>query len=87
MLEEFEVWLLSQTPHMTEAGEPIQLKRSWKERLFSFPWKPWNATKTIIPQVPSRDVIRLGDGTLVMHPEIALIIKEMTNITNYEDLE
>lgn len=60
-----------ESPCLTEAGEPQAVRRSWRERLCSRPWRPWKATKTVVPQVPSRTVYRLAGGRLLMHPEIA----------------
>jgi hypothetical protein len=56
---------------MTEAGEPYEVARTWRERLFSLPWRPLKATRTVVPQVPMRSVIKLANGDLVMHPAIA----------------
>ena len=56
-----------ENPMLTVAGEPYTVKRTWKERLFSKPWRPTRATKTIVPQVPSREVVQYG-RTLIMHP-------------------
>lgn len=55
--------------YLTEAGEPYAVRRSWRERLFSRPWRPMTATRTITPQVPMKGGFHLADGTLVMHPE------------------
>lgn len=63
-------------PHMTESGNPYKVKRTWKERLFTFnPWKPFKTHNTIVPQVPSRQVYQ-KDDSLYMHPEM---IKELEN--------
>jgi hypothetical protein len=39
--------------------------RSWRERLFSRPWKPWRRTK----MVPSHEVLIYG-SMVVVHPEV-----------------
>lgn len=40
------------------------VKRTWRERLFSWPWKPWKKFNSVYnPKVYS-----LKDGTLVMSP-------------------
>ena len=62
--------------YLTEMGEPVIVRRSWRERLFSRPWRPWKATKTITPQVPMKGGYCLADGTLVMHPETLRRVKE-----------
>jgi hypothetical protein len=55
---------------LTEAGEPYQIRRSWKERWFSRPWRPLQRTRTVVPQVPMKGGYRLNNDTIVMHPEI-----------------
>jgi hypothetical protein len=56
---------------MTEAGEPYKVRRSWKERLFTLPWKPLQKTRTVVPQVPRKDILQMMGDTLIMHPAIA----------------
>ena len=63
---------------MVEDGEPYEVKRSWRERLFSRPWRPLLPTRTVIPKVPKREAIRLPDGSWVMHPEIARMLRQQT---------
>lgn len=57
------------SPYLTEAGEPYDVRRSLRERLFSRPWHPLQRTRTITPQVPMKGGYRLGHDTVVMHPE------------------
>lgn len=64
---------------LTEAGEPYQVRRPWRERLLSRPWRPFQATRTIVPQVPSKQVYRMN-GTLVMHPETFRLLKLQSEI-------
>lgn len=59
-----------ENPYLTEPGEPCDVKRTWKERLFTRPWNPFKSHKEIIPIVPSREIIKLGDKW-IMHPEMA----------------
>ena len=54
---------------LTIPGEPYQVKRSFKERFFSLPWRPFKSEKTVIPQIPDPKVLIMGD-TVVMHPAI-----------------
>jgi hypothetical protein len=60
-----------ENPYLTEPGEPYEVKRTWRERIFSRPWNPMKTMKTIIPMVPKKEAIQLPDGSLVMHPEMA----------------
>ena len=48
--------------------------RSWKERLFSWPWKPWSAKKTIVIQAPDEHVYVVGHD-VVCRPAIARQIR------------
>lgn len=57
------------SPWLTKAGPPQQIRRTWRERLFSRPWRPLQATYTVVPQVPSDQILQTPDG-LVMHPEM-----------------
>lgn len=52
---------------LTEAGEPIEVRRTWRERFLSRPWRPWKRTKAVIPQVPRRDALVMG-GQILVHP-------------------
>ena len=62
-------------PHMTEAGEPYEVRRTWRERLLSRPWRPLQATRTVVPQVPSRAIIKAG-ARLICHPAMLDEIRE-----------
>ena len=55
--------------YLTKTSDPLSVKRTWKERLFSRPWKPWQATKMITIQVPSDEVLVMMDR-IIMHPEM-----------------
>ncbi len=53
--------------------EPKEVERSFKERIFSLPWKPWRATKYI--QVPKQEAytyydVSTGGRLVVMHPSL-----------------
>lgn len=61
--------------YLTEAGEPQTVTRSWRERLWSWPWRPLQRTRIEIPQVPFRGGYKLANGTLVMHPETVAALR------------
>jgi hypothetical protein len=42
------------------------VNRTWRERLFSWPWRPWLATR--IERIPDPSLYQLGGDTLVGHP-------------------
>lgn len=60
---------------LTEPGDPVEVRRSWRERWCSRPWRPWRATYTMIPQVPRRDALQVGD-TLYLHPQAWSTLKQ-----------
>lgn len=62
--------------------EPEIVDRTWRERLFSWPWRPWRKQKVI--QVPRGDVLVMtvpnlfGPGStkaIVAHPHTAARIR------------
>jgi hypothetical protein len=64
--------------NLTEAGAPITVRRTWRERLGTRPWRPLQATKTIVPQVPYRGALKLDAHTLVMHPAMVQELRRLT---------
>ena len=66
-----------ESAYLTESGEPCEVRRQWRERLFSWPWRPFKATRTVIPQVPMKGGYLLADGTIVMHPETLRQLKSL----------
>lgn len=65
--------------YLTEPGEPMSIPRTWKERLWSWPWRPWQATRIIIPQVPQRGGTIIGD-TIYMHPATVQQVRELREL-------
>jgi hypothetical protein len=55
-------------PNLTEAGPPREVPRTWRERLFTLPWRPLVATKWITPQIPMQGGLQIGDK-IMMHPQ------------------
>ena len=66
-----------ESAYLTQDGEPITIRRTWRERLFSRPWTPQKATRVVIPQVPYEGAIEIGRNTVVMHPAI---VRRLRNI-------
>lgn len=65
--------------YATKAGDPVQVRLTWRRRLLSWPWRPWVASYTRTPQVPAMyqaghlliahpamrsELATLGDGSL-----------------------
>lgn len=70
--------------NLTKKGDPIQVSRTWKERLFSLPWKPWQNQKTVIPILPIEDILYWAQGIYLAHPDTIqkLKLKLKTDETN-----
>jgi len=60
---------------MTQDGPPHEIERSWRERLFTRPWRPFKKTRTVIMRVPRDDALVMDDGSLVMHPQTAAKVR------------
>src|SRR5574343_1370655 len=58
-----------------------EVKRTWRERLFTLPWQPFRATRTEITTTPSKVCYQLPDGSLVTHPETAAELKKQLGLT------
>jgi len=54
----------------------VEIKRTWKERFFSRPWRPLKATKIMIKYKPSPDIMVVGNDTWIMHPDTMAKIAE-----------
>lgn len=71
---------LYESRFMTEAGEPYEVRRTWKERLFTRPWRPFKATKMIVPQVPQKEILvwrGAGGLAMIMHPVVASNLRKL----------
>lgn len=63
---------------LEEDGEPYAVYRTWRERLFSRPWRPLVATRMVTPRIPYRGAVSIGQNTLVMHPAtLRTVLKAM----------
>jgi hypothetical protein len=72
-----------ESPYLTQPGDPVTVRRTWRERLLSLPWRPFVATRVVIPQVPYRGFVRLNAHTIAMHPET---LRELRKVTQGEGL-
>lgn len=52
-----------------DGDRPEKRRRSWKERLFSRPWTPWVAEKTIMVPNYKPAIYRVGDR-IIYHPAL-----------------
>lgn len=59
--------------YMTET-KTEEVKRTWKERLFTLPWRPRKTHKFVSTVVPSRQLI-WSNGSYFAHPALIQEIK------------
>ena len=52
------------------------VRRPWRVRLFSWPWRPWQKQRWV-DQLGM--VYQLQDGTFIMHPSTAAIVTRITS--------
>ena len=68
-----------ESDQMVERKE-TEVLRTWKERLFSFPWKPLKKSKTVVTYIPKQEILQYGN-MIVCHPAVAARIrKELSKI-------
>jgi len=68
---------------LTVEGTPYEIIRTWRERIFTLPWCPWQAIKVVIPQIPSREIIVLEQHKmLVIHPAMRKEVMEALRYIN-----
>jgi hypothetical protein len=80
---------------LTEDGPPVTVHRSWRERLIPrvvcrFPllavdWRPWVASVTTIPKVPSRKALVVGN-VIYVHPAMLASLHAGTGAFMITDL-
>lgn len=70
----FQGLRIIESPLLTEPRECV-VPRTWKARLWSWPWRPWVKTAVVTLQVPSMKGYQLNRATLVMHPEAVRELK------------
>jgi len=61
---------------MTEDGIPYDVRKTWRERLLSWPWNPLKKFRRVVPQVPKKEAYVLSKKMMVMHPEMARQLRE-----------
>lgn len=62
--------------YLVENGKPIEVRRTWTERLLSWPWRPLVKTRTEVLIVPHSGCVQLDADTVVMHPETLKKLQE-----------
>jgi hypothetical protein len=60
-----------ESAYLVVDGKPYTARRSWRERLISRPWRPFVASRVVVPKVPHPGAVQIGPDTFLMHPETA----------------
>lgn len=63
-------------------SEEREVPRSWYERLFSRPWRPWQATRLEVFNVPSKRVVLIGRIAYV-HPDALAQLSKTLRVADY----
>lgn len=63
-----------ETIQAVKDGPPVTRWRSWRVRLWSWPWRPWVATWTEIPKLPAAYIT---GNTIVAHPAVVAELKRI----------
>ena len=65
------IWLpgprLVESPALTVAVHE-RVPRPWRERLLTWPWRPWQATRPVTVTVPDPHLYRFGSACVLAHP-------------------
>lgn len=61
--------------NLTIDGPPVPFRLSWRQRLLSWPWRPWRATIMVPSKIPNPDGYIVGPNRIVMHPATAAALK------------
>jgi hypothetical protein len=69
---------------LEQDGEPYTVRRSWRERLFTWPWTPFVVFRVVVPRVPYCGAIQMNATTLVMHPATLRQLRASRNATALE---
>ena len=66
----FLMYKVIEDKSLEEFDYEFTLKKSWKDRLFSWPWQPFKKEIVVTSTKPSKLVYK-RDDCLVMHPVVA----------------
>lgn len=62
--------------HLKQDGEPYAVRRTWRERLLTRPWRPLTTTRVVTPRIPYQGFYQLGNRALLMHPAMLAKLRD-----------
>lgn len=81
MIHTFNGIPLYESPVLVVDGTPYEVHQTWCERLLSWPWRPWRATKWVVPKIPDPNVYVIdapsGGQRIIAHPETVRRIRDL----------
>jgi hypothetical protein len=73
--------------HLTIAGKATEVERTFHDRWFTWPWRPWVKTWMFTPQIPDPRIYKMSDmldgQVWVMHSET---LKDLVTIMEATDV-
>ena len=65
---------LFESEYCTKSRQEIE-QRSWYERLFTLPWRPWVTTKIVVYNDPDPNLYQIAPLSFVGHPATIAQVK------------
>lgn len=81
----FQGMRVIESTYLEQDGEPYTARRTWRERLFTRPWRPLVRTYTVVPRIPYQGFVQLNATTLVMHPATYRQLRESLRSENINE--
>lgn len=73
--------------HLTIPGKATEVGRTFHDRWFTWPWRPWVKTRMYAPQIPDPRIYKMSDmldgQVWVMHSET---LKDLVTIMEATDV-
>lgn len=69
-------------PTLIELGPLVTVQRTWQERLYDWPWTPWQKTREERHWVPSTKAYLVSPTTILTHPSMAARLIGRLSIPN-----
>lgn len=63
--------------YLTQQGRPYPVRRGWRERLFTLPWRPLQMTRLVTPTIPYQGGVMVNEHTILMHPAFIKSLREV----------
>lgn len=83
MIMHYNGFKIFEDDNMMVVDEIKEVPKTWKERWFSIPWEPWEATGIVVTYKPDTDIIvDEKKHALYMHPMVAAELRKLEDASN-----